>query len=395
MDESRLTLVIGVERMALIMRYLLYLMLASLYFVGQLPGSWLSLAIITAAILLHNVFTHWVLWRRRYKLLFSKWNFLIYLAEVSLVVAFTGADRSEAYVLFFFLIIGFSAYSQRFSTIVSVAVLCSILYAGIMALEGATHGTNAPPGAMVVKVLGIFVCGWLVASLSRLLHRVEANALLRSTALAASEATLRTILDTTAEPILVYDEREFIVDANTSACRFLATPREVLLGTRIRVYLFDDGTLPQRWASLRARGEYQGELIMVDAEGGEHTVDLKARSFVREHQRYFVCVARDITEQKDYQEVTRLANENLERLNRELRQLNDLKAGFLGSTAQKLRGPLAPLLGYLDLLINEELGDITEEQRRALHTCRRSALRLLRLAEDTPMFSEGGRANTG
>lgn len=387
MDESRLTLVIGVERMALIMRYLVYLMLASLLLVDQLPGNWLNLIIVTAAIFLHNGFTHWVLWQRRYSLFFSKSNFLIYLAEVSLVVGFTGADRSEAYVLFFFLIIGFSAYSQRFRTIMAVAVLCCVLYTAIMAIAEAVHGTEMPMGAMLVKVLAIFVCGWLVASLSRLLQRAEANAQLRANALAASEATLRTILDTTADPILVYDEREFIVEANTSACRFLATPRESMLGKRIRIFLFDDGTLPQRWASLRARGEYQGELIMVDAEGGEHSVDLKARSFVREHERYFVCVARDISEQKDYQEATHLANENLERLNRELRQLNDLRAGFLGKTAQKLRGPLAPLLGYLDLLINEELGDITEDQRRALHTCRRSALRLLRVAEETPTFA--------
>jgi signal transduction histidine kinase len=130
---------------------------------------------------------------------------------------------------------------------------------------------------------------------------------------------------------------------------------------------------------------------MLDSDGGEHTVDLKARSFVREHARYFVCVARDITEQKDYQEATQLANENLERLNRELRQLNDLKAGFLGKTSQKLRAPLAALLGYLDMLINEELGEINDDQRKALHTCRRSALRLLRVAEETPAFTGAGR----
>lgn len=391
MDESRLTLVLGVERMALIMRYLVYLLLASLFFMGELPGNWLNLTMITVAILLHNGFTHWVLWRRHYRLLFSAGNFLIYLAEVSLVIGFTGGEQSEAYVLYLFLIIGFSAYSQRFQTIVRVAVICAALYIAIIAMDEAILDTRMSVGAVAVKVLSIFVCGWLVASLSSLLQRIEANSLKRSLALAASEATLRTILDTTADPILVYDEQEFIVDANASACRFLGTPREALLGKRVRVFMFDDGTLPQRWASLRARGEYQGELIMVNAEGVEHTVDLKARSFVREQKRYFVCVARDITEQKDLQEATRQTNENLARLNRELRQLNDLKAGFLGKTAQKLRGPLAALLGYLDLLINEELGEITDEQRKALHTCRRSALRLLRVAEETPTFAGARR----
>ncbi len=391
MDESRLTMVIGVERMAVIMRYLLYLVLVAYYLLGQLRANWIDFVLITAAILLHNAFVHWIYWRRRFDILFTKSNFLIYLAETALLVAFTGADHSEAYVLFFFLLIGFSAYSQRFTSIMAVAILCCAIYGGIVAAQTLLTEGDIVVGAVVVKVLAIFICGWLVASLSRLLQRIESNAMLRSQALKASEATLRTILDATADPILVYDEREFVVDANSSACRFLALTREAIVGKRIRSFLFDDGTLPQRWASLRARGEYQGELIMLDSDGGEHTVDLKARSFVREHARYFVCVARDITEQKDYQEATQLANENLERLNRELRQLNDLKAGFLGKTSQKLRAPLAALLGYLDMLINEELGEINDDQRKALHTCRRSALRLLRVAEETPAFTGAGR----
>jgi PAS domain S-box-containing protein len=389
-DDSRIALVIAVERMALAMRYLVYLLVLALYLIGELPGDWLNLLVITAVLLLHNAFAHLVLWKRRYSWFFTKLNYFVYLAEASLVVIFTGAESSEAYVLFLFLIIGFSAYSQRFRAIMIVAISCCAVFLAIVLAEHMHHGLRVPYGSVVVKLSAIFICGWLVGSLSRLLQRMELNATYRSNALAASETTLRTILDTTADPILVYDEREFIIEANSSACRFLAVPREALIGRRFRSFLFDDGTLPQRFASLRARGEYRGELIMLDAEGREFTVDLKARSFVRELERYFVCVARDISAQKDYQEASQLANENLERLNRELRQLNDLKAGFLTSAAQKLRSPLAALLGYLDLLINEELGEISDDQRKALHTCRRSALRLLRVAEETPTFTGGG-----
>jgi signal transduction histidine kinase len=134
--------------------------------------------------------------------------------------------------------------------------------------------------------------------------------------------------------------------------------------------------------SLRSSGEYHGEQVIINFDGEEHTVDFRAQSFIRDKRQFFVVVAHDITEQKDLQEATRLANTDLERLNRELRQVDYLKTSFLTSMSQKLRSPMSAIMGYVEMLLEEELGELMPDQRKAIQTCRRSALRILRLIDD-------------
>ena len=64
-------------------------------------------------------------------------------------------------------------------------------------------------------------------------------------------------------------------------------------------------------------------------------------------------------------------------MERELRKVEHLKTGFLKSVSRKLRSPLCAILGYVEMLLDEDLGEIAPEQRRALHTCRRAALRAI------------------
>lgn len=383
LDESRISLILATERIALVVRYLLCFAMIGLCYLGYLPRISWGCGGITFIVLAHNVFAHRVFFTQRYDLFLGVGNFFAYFVEICLVVWFTGADTSEAYVLYYLLLIGFSAYSPRFTKIMLVAALCCLAFAGIVLIKELHSGINAPLGVLGAKSVGILVCGWLVGSLSRLLGRTEENSFARAQELISSEATLRTILDSAADPIVVYDGNEFITEANDRACEFLGTPRDLLVGQRIRVFLFDDGTWPAKMADLRTRGQYRGEQILLNAEGEERTVDIVVRSFIRDQERYFVAVARDITEQKDLQEAARLANVNLERLNRELRQVNELRARFIGTISQKLRSPLTALLGYIEMLLDEELGEVTPEQRKALQTCRRGALQVFRLIDDT------------
>ena len=335
-----------------------------------------------------NLFAHVVLLTGRHRLFFSTLNFAIYLAEASLVVSFTGAEESPAYVLYFLFMIGFSAYIPRFWRVLMVAGLCTAAYIAVILIEWTRVGLALPLGEIVAKVLFILVSGWLLAALSEQLFRAEDEALSHAEALAASEATLRTILNSAADPLVVYDGNEFITEANERASQLFGMPREHLLGQRIRAFLFDDGTLPQKMAALRHRGTARGEDIVVNAKGGERTVDYTVRSYIRDGKRYFVTIFHDLTEQKDLQEATRLANLNLERLNAELRQVDELKTGFWTMITQKVRSPLAAVLGYLEMLIEEELGEVTPEQRRALNACRRAVLRSFKLIDEGLLMPE-------
>lgn len=76
-------------------------------------------------------------------------------------------------------------------------------------------------------------------------------------------------------------------------------------------------------------------------------------------------------------------NEALERLS----ELSQMKANFVANISHELRTPLTHIKGYVELLITESLGKITEEQRHALQVSQRSTSRLESMIEDLIMFS--------
>ncbi|MCP3942359.1 MAG: hybrid sensor histidine kinase/response regulator [Desulfobacteraceae bacterium] len=72
--------------------------------------------------------------------------------------------------------------------------------------------------------------------------------------------------------------------------------------------------------------------------------------------------------EKNLQLIAELENKNkeLEKSNKELEDLNQLKNKFIGIAAHDLRGPLSGINGFSELLLEEECGDISEEQREFL-----------------------------
>lgn len=68
--------------------------------------------------------------------------------------------------------------------------------------------------------------------------------------------------------------------------------------------------------------------------------------------------------------------------NKRLLELDRLKDEFLSLVSHELRTPLTSIRGYLDLVLDEEAGSLTPEQRRFLKAVERNSGRLLRLVGD-------------
>jgi signal transduction histidine kinase len=83
------------------------------------------------------------------------------------------------------------------------------------------------------------------------------------------------------------------------------------------------------------------------------------------------------------QERTSDLNEALKRLS----ELNQMKANFVSNISHELRTPLTHVKGYIELLISESLGDISEDQRHALTVSQKATSSLESLIEDLIMFS--------
>lgn len=73
---------------------------------------------------------------------------------------------------------------------------------------------------------------------------------------------------------------------------------------------------------------------------------------------------------------------------RKLSELNQLKSNFVANVSHELRTPLTHLKGYLELLVFEALGTITEDQRSALQVCQKASGRLESLIDNLILFSQ-------
>lgn len=74
-----------------------------------------------------------------------------------------------------------------------------------------------------------------------------------------------------------------------------------------------------------------------------------------------------------------------------LSELNQLKANLISNVSHELRTPLAHIKGYIELLAEGQLGQVSPEQENALAVVRRASERLEHLIDDLIEFSAASR----
>jgi signal transduction histidine kinase len=94
------------------------------------------------------------------------------------------------------------------------------------------------------------------------------------------------------------------------------------------------------------------------------------------------AISQDITDRKRVEQEREDFTRELELRNERLQELDRLKDEFVALVSHELRTPLTSIRGYLELVIDGEAGDVTEEQREFLGIVQRNANRLLALVGD-------------
>ncbi len=168
-----------------------------------------------------------------------------------------------------------------------------------------------------------------------------------------------------------------------------------MLVPRMGEYLIRKGLITAE--NLQKALQYQQEAT---AKGtptllGQALVDLK---FIKQSE-----LDQAITEQIiQLRSALQVANRTLERRVQErtaelqkalerVSELSQLKANFISNISHELRTPLTHIKGYVELMVTESLGPLTEEQRHALQVSQQSTNRLEALIEDLIMISLASR----
>ena len=168
-----------------------------------------------------------------------------------------------------------------------------------------------------------------------------------------------------------------------------------MLVPRMGEYLINKGLISAE--SLQKALEYQQESI---AKGnpillGQSLIDLKLLEradldqAVTEQiiQLRSALQAANRTLERRVEERTAELQKALERVS----ELSQLKANFISNISHELRTPLTHIKGYIELLVTESLGAISDEQRHALQVSQQSTARLESLIEDLILFSLASR----
>jgi PAS domain S-box-containing protein len=211
----------------------------------------------------------------------------------------------------------------------------------------------------------------LLAGIGLIVFGVLSWALVTSTR--RRSAHFQSLVTSTTDLVLVFSDGKCRYASN-SVLRLLDCTEADILGDGIFDFVQPEDR-PALLDVLRTGSVAKIEFRLRDSELEANVTDLRDDRDVRG----IVLNARDVTERNRHEAEREHLLEQERRANERLRELDRLKDEFVAVVSHEVRTPLTSILGYLELLSEQEL---TEEQRLYTDVIGRNSDRLLRLTSD-------------
>ena len=199
--------------------------------------------------------------------------------------------------------------------------------------------------------------------------------------LAEKQITLNTqkltsIFNSVQDAVFIHDLAGNFLEANEEACRRLNYSKKELLS--LTPMDIDEKSYAERapriFNKLNTQGRYKGETIHISKDGKKIPTELNSNKISFDGKEAILTVARDITERKQYEKELIEAKNKAEENNR-------LKSSFLANLSHEIRTPLNVILGFTDLLDQEESLD-EKRKKEFLQNIKHSGNSLLSIIND-------------
>jgi len=190
-----------------------------------------------------------------------------------------------------------------------------------------------------------------------------------------NEERLQLILDSVLAGVVVIDPlTHTITDINQAAAAMIGAPRDKIVGSICHRYICpaEQGACPM---TDLGKDIDNSESVLLRPDGETVPILKTVVKMSMNGRPYLLESFVDITERKR-------AEEEIRKTAEQLREMDKLKSEFLANMSHELRTPLNSIIGYVQLLLMDLEGEISEESYEDMKSVETNSKHLLNLIND-------------